>query len=291
MMKVKSLPEKKVEIVGGSLTAKEQSLLEKYLDRDTETSVGTSKKRIAKLFETVKTKYPGASKPLDQILDSLDENYDKISFSAAEIGPGDLCRNLTYLVSIPEHDIMKRLLSKEIEQNKEKTAIERLFGYPAAIYNIPNLFDGLGKESDKAMDVVWGRLYDDKIINLQDILTRDLPAVCFEKALVLNYLLSNDPEIKRLGGRSTVGNGYILEDKDDFCEHAWVVLAFPKIYPDQGINSETYILDASINKVFEYKQSETSTAFRYVKDSDEKLLSEGSFVVLRPKTQTKSKIF
>ncbi len=281
----KILSEDKLEIVGGSFTTEEQSFLEKYLHKDGDPKNDTKEagEKVKEISEKVSKKYTSLLKDLDEILSDSDENYEKVNFSAGDIRYGDLCRNSTYRVLIPQDDIMKRLLSKEIEENKEKNPVARILGYVSSVYNrLPHLFDEVESEFYELMDKAWGELYDNKIIKLDEVLKGKLPSVCFEQALVLNYLILNDPEIKRLGGKSTIGNGFLLEDKDDFGEHAWVTLTFPKTYPEEKIMSKIYILDASRNLVFEYEPSDSSTALRYVQPSDEKLLEDGYFI-LRPR--------
>ena len=274
-------------IVGGSLTKEERISLEEYLDHIEDDETDSSERflrKVSELRELVKNKYAGTTKKLDEILGEFPpRQYKRKYFSRSEPQTGDLCANVDYCIRIPDSSVLRGCFSEEIKENESKSGMAKLIGYTEAVYNkLPHLFDGLDDRSSRAMDVVWDEMSYHKVIRLEDVIRGELPAVCFEQAIALNHLISNDPEIKRLGGKSTIDNGYYMSNKGKFYEHSWVKLTFPRAYPEYGIDSTVYVLDAAFDEVIEYREKCDCSEDKYVRQQDSEL-KRAFIVILRPK--------
>lgn len=275
------LDDVKIESVGGTLKEAEKEALKEYSDSCKRSSgIGLSE-LIKTASENLRRKYPGTTKTIEEMLGETGfEKYERRKFSDNEILPGDICRNDTYFVYIPDRKVLDNCLVKELEENKDKSVIDKITGYTQSIYkSIAHFLAGVNGDEEKALDIAWGDVYKKKILSLEDTISGKLPAACFEQALALNYLVSRDPEIRRLGGVSTLDGGYHLNRKG-FGEHAWVILKFPKTYPEQNINSAVYILDATAGKVFEYNKELDSTETRYVQEPSQPI-EESTYFIFR----------
>ncbi len=271
------------KLAGGSLTETEQIELSDYKSKSDAKPRRTKKfeQILRSVSDKVENTYPNARRGLEKM---LDHGGDVEPYSSGSIRAGDLCGNATYFVSIPADTVLRKLLKKYVDRNTEKRGLSRIIEYNNSVYRgIPHMFDLLDKDDDhhtKAMDEVWTKLYGGKVVRLEDVITRDAPGVCFEQALILNYLLSSDDYIKNLGGKTRIGMGYQLSD-GKFGEHAWVVLTFDTVHPKSGINDTVYVLDPAYGKMFVYDALNDSTEYRYIEQSDTELIEEGDYIIRR----------
>ncbi len=262
-----------VEEVGDSLNSAERIRFENYLSKGAlessypglETLVEGSKQKLKKNYLV------SLAREAEALTDSKFINYKKISFTAGNIQAGDICINVDYGVAIPPSEVLYNCcLKNELKENLAKMGIAKITGYVNSVQRkLKHSLGGLSGVELIAMEIAQDELYYQKIIPLETIIEGNLPAVCFEQALTLNWLLSNDPEIKFMGGKARVCNGYLLNRS--FVGHTWVTLNFPSAHPECGLDAKQYTLDPSYGKVFRTVMGSTYTRLRYIPQTDKEL--------------------
>lgn len=136
--------------------------------------------------------------------------------------------------------------------------------------------------------------YQGRVMQLDDFVSGELPAACFEKALSLAMVLSRDTALKRLKIKPYLTIGYMLaKDKHDkskwsrreSANHAWVRLDVPDTAEDFGLKAGSYVLDPSGDELYAISNIAKSKSKKYLQFDKKSLRNSLYITIYRPKTR------
>lgn len=166
-----------------------------------------------------------------------------------EIRRGDLCGNGEYYVRIPK-DVYTKNIAKTILAGK-RPGLDFLTEAVSMVYNKIQHATGYFYKDEGAATIF--QTYKGKIIDLERVVSGDLPAVCFEKALFLASILSVDRRIKRAGIRVYLAMGGTAKDNNSGTSvgyHAWVRIDVPDGFDKRILAHRSYVLDPTKDKIY-----------------------------------------
>jgi hypothetical protein len=278
--------------VGGSLTLSEDTIFQQY-NFERYRFVGPFRRRS--LYKEVQRKYPDITSRLEDLVVAA-EGAELKPLTISEIRSGDICINAVYGIQIPENGIFDEYFREEINKNlEEQNLLKRLIGYTHSVNEVlPNFLKMYEERYRSILSDARAHLFARKFAGLEDVLSQSLPGVCFEQAVALNCLISNDPDLRRLGVEyRVVGGKVIFKSKSRWFQrigyevfnHAWVKITFQKECSESWITSDAYILDPDTDAVYEYDKKDVFSVLRYIEFP---LEESAQFLLRLPKKEFKN---
>jgi hypothetical protein len=258
--------------VGGSLSPEELELVKNLSFNQIEPKTKKAEKLLDSYIQKINQRYPDMQSRLEDLVEFSSEKYEYLPTESTDLKEGDICVNSDYGVKVPPAGKVSAIFNTRIEETRKKRGINKIISYTIGISrDMPHAFGVIGFYSAKtynALSSAKNYLLHFKKMSLEDSITGYVPPVCFEQALALACLLSEDEDIKRLGGKAHLTGGMRFErgyfNRSKGVHHAWVRLDFKDIHPEEGIDSHVYILDPAFKKVFSYDPNYTGSRIRYI---------------------------
>ncbi len=316
-----------VVVVSGTPTKEEQKIIETFKKEDEVEyrhaikQKGTKRAKIC--LETILDNYPGfqSSQFGKSLLDvakgygnSLQREYfNKVKpglkkgwkiwhvlrggynrlYYPNQVKAGDLCFAGGYGVLLPKGRRFDNLIT-DLSYGHEITNLDELLlqlGYVhKRIRHYLHTFATKYRNEFFMAAPVFTR-YQGRVMRLDDFVSGELPAVCFEKALSLAIVLSRDPALERLKIKSYLTIGYMLaKDKRDknrwsrqeSGSHAWVRIDVPMSAEGFGLRAGSYVLDPSGNGFYSLSNETRHKSKKYIPFEKQNLWGS-LYTTLRPK--------
>ncbi len=314
-------------VVSGTATKEEQKIIENFKKEDhveyQHAIKSKGKKRARVCLETILDNYPSFQssrfgKPLLDVAkgyrNSLQREYfDEVKlelkkgwkirsvlmggynrlYYPSQIKAGDLCFTGGYGILLPKGRKFNKLIA-DLSYGDEITNLDELrlqldYIHKKLRHYLRTFTTKYRNEFFMAAPVFTK--YQGRVMQLEDFVSGDLPAVCFEKALSLAIVLSADPTLKRLKIKSYLTIGYMLA-KDEHNEgwsrqasanHAWVRLDVPASAKEFGLKAGSYVLDPSGNELYSFSTGTRYKSKKYIPFKKENLRNSLYITLYRPR--------
>lgn len=246
-----------VETIGETIAAsEEESVRSSFKAKIAIYNEALKNKSIEKetLLEKILERYPALkTKQYGERIDGETlNNYERLNYPL-QIRAGDVCVSGQYGVIVPKYQALNEI-SSLVNKTNPKPDLQYISKLVEAVHltieHAPRAFRKYDKSEMLTAGIIFKSYYQGKKMQLEDFLSGELPASCFEKAIALALLLSEDKGLDKFGIKTYLAVGARIFSGEYQSGHAWVRMEVPKGMEKFGLFEGAYALDPSDNKIY-----------------------------------------